>query len=50
MEVIPFLEYLSEAGATRELAASLSQVFQLCGRSELVPSRMTLGESRQIAS
>jgi hypothetical protein len=50
MEVIPFLDYLSEDSATGELAASLAQVFQLRGHAELVPTRLTRTELSQVAS
>ncbi|HTK15168.1 MAG TPA: hypothetical protein VL769_02160 [Acidimicrobiia bacterium] len=50
MEVIPFLEYLREQPASRELAESLVQVFQLRRRTELIPAGMELSMSRRVAS
>jgi len=50
MEVIPFLEYLQEHIASRELAENLVQVFQLRGHHEVVPAGMAQSGLRQIAS
>lgn len=50
MEVIPFLEYLSEDYATRELAESLGQVFRLRGRADCVPTGLNPVELHRAAS
>jgi hypothetical protein len=50
METIPFLEYLQEYHASRELAENLVQVFQLRRRHEVVPARMAQDTLRQVAS
>jgi hypothetical protein len=50
MEAIPFLEYLQEHHAGRELAENLAQVFQLRGRAELIPSGMEQYTPRRVAS
>jgi hypothetical protein len=50
MEVIPFLEYLQEHAASRELAESLAQIFQLRGHNEVVPAGMAQSRLCQVAS
>jgi hypothetical protein len=50
MEVVPFLEYLHEYPASRELAESLVQVFELRRRRELIPGGMEQYTSRRVAS
>jgi len=50
MEVIPFLEYLQEHTASRELAASLVQIFQLRGHHEVVPAWIAQSTLSQVAS
>ena len=50
MEVIPFLEYLHEHHASRELAENLVQVFQLRSRAELIPTGMERDMRRRVAS
>jgi hypothetical protein len=50
MEVIPFLEYLEEHTASRELAASLVQIFQLRRHPEVVPAGMMQSALGQVAS
>ena len=50
MDVIPFLQYLQEHPASRELAESLVQVFQLRRRAELIPAGMEQHETRRVAS
>jgi hypothetical protein len=50
METIPFLEYLQEHHASRELAENLVQVFQLRRRAELIPAGMEQSTPRRVAS
>jgi hypothetical protein len=50
MEVIPFLEYLQEHHASKELADNLVQVFQLRRRAELIPAGMQQDSPRRVAS
>jgi len=50
MEVIPFLEYLEEHTASRELAENLVLVFQLRRRAELIPAGMQHDTLRSVAS
>jgi hypothetical protein len=50
MEVIPFLEYLQEHRASRDLAENLAQVFQLRRRDELIPAGMEQSAPRRVAS
>lgn len=50
MEVIPFLEYLQEHDASRELAGNLAQLFQLRRRAELIPAGMHVDSPFQVAS
>ena len=50
MEVIPFLEYLHEHRASRELAEGLAQVFALKSHGELVPAELAVCAPRRVAS
>jgi len=50
MEVIPFLQYIHEHPASRDLAERLVQVFQLRRRAELIPAGMEQYLTNRVAS